>query len=234
MIKGTKGQLTLGAKQLELLAKKSNSKEAKAILKTVKNPTLEVAYKSKSNYTIAGLNFKDGKNTVAKGAVSITKPGTNKSVVKYRLNTGKSTVNGFIDGGKVANTKDMELALMRKDKMIKVDARVADATAHHLNINEEEVLKYVKDFKGNDFVEKYTQLNKKMQQIADNIMTETKRVLRGESSISSIPANVGFSRLQSQIKRLTRGNSAIEMDFKNIEIPVNNIKNSVKNIKFEI
>jgi hypothetical protein len=128
----------------------------------------------------------------------------------------------------------MELALMRKDKMIKVDARVADATAHHLNINEEEVLKYVKDFKGNDFVEKYTQLNKKMQQIADNIMTETKRVLRGESSISSIPANVGFSRLQSQIKRLTRGNSAIEMDFKNIEIPVNNIKNSVKNIKFEI
>lgn len=192
MLKGSKSAFTVGSQQLKLLAKHGSSGEAtvaKKILEGTKNPVLKVVYKSeellpsgkRADYTIAGLTLRDGKKVIGQGAVSITKPGTNQSVVKYRLNLKDSRANGFIDGGKVADTKDMELALMRKGGMIKADARVADATAHHLLINENDAISYAKDLNCNSFLEKYTNFQKKLQNGADRIMTEIRKVLRGES-----------------------------------------------------
>jgi hypothetical protein len=183
MLKGSKGGFTIGAKQLETIAKESYTREAqiaKGILKTTKNPTLEVAYKAKSNYTIAGLSLKDGKEVVAKGAISITNPGSNNAVVKYKLNTTKSKANGFVDGGKVADTKDMEMAFSRKGGNVKTDVKVADATAHHLDLNEEEMVQYAKDFDGDNLLVSYAKGKNELQKSVDMAMTEIRRFFRGE------------------------------------------------------
>jgi hypothetical protein len=181
--KGTRASFTLGAEQIGLIAKQDYTKAgniAKQLLKVTKEPTLEVAYKAKSNYAIAGLKLKDGENLVGTGAVSITNPASNQAVVKYRVNTAKSSASGFVDGGKVADTKNMEVGIARKGGNVKADVKVGDATAHHLDINEEEVLQCARDFDCGELLKGYARVQNELQAKADGIMTEVRRFLRGE------------------------------------------------------
>ena len=90
---GAAGKITLGRVQLEAIAKKDQEagKVIKQALNGLKDPKLDVAYKAESNYAIAGMRLRDGKQVLNQGAVSITNPGTSQAVVKYHVSA---------DGGK--------------------------------------------------------------------------------------------------------------------------------------
>ena len=142
-LNGSKGALSLGAKQLKFMAKE-NKNLAKA-LATLKEPAMDVAYKAKSNYNVAAFRLKDGKNTVVKGAVSLQNPGTRESILKYRLNIGENgTVarsNGFIDTGKKLNFDDIETFGKRKNGVTSASVASGDAMRIAAEVNEKQAIK---------------------------------------------------------------------------------------------
>ena len=126
---GAAGRITLGRTQLEALGKQ-DKKAGELIQKTLnglKDPKLDVAYKAESSYAIAGMRLRDGKKVIGQGAVSITNPGSSQAVVKYRASAdgGKTLqANGFIDGGKVADGKDIAAGMSRKGGKVTTDLSV--------------------------------------------------------------------------------------------------------------
>lgn len=114
---GSAGKITLGRTQLTELAKQ-DKQAGKLIQKTLENakePALDIAYKAEANYAIAGMKVRDGKKVIGQGAVSITNPGSSEAVVKYRASAGQTLqANGFVDGGKVADGKDIAAGFSRK------------------------------------------------------------------------------------------------------------------------
>lgn len=97
-LEGSKGTLTLTSKQIEQIA----AKDARAaeylgnLTQGINNPTLEIAYKAKSNYAIAGLQVRQGKDIVRKGAVSFS-PDKNGQIGKYHYsnNDGEIVAGDF-------------------------------------------------------------------------------------------------------------------------------------------
>lgn len=182
MAEGSAAKVTLSARQLQQLAARNQQTKAVAekLLAKLENPTLEVAYKAKSNYSIAGLTLRDGQNIVGTGAVSITNPGSSQAVVKYRINHPAGRANGFIDGGKVARTDDAAIGLARKGGNLKADVQIGDAMAHHIQANEKQMVDLAKDLEANNFLEKYVQSTRNLQRGADTMMTQIRKIFRGE------------------------------------------------------
>lgn len=182
---GAAGKITLGRTQLEVLAKK-DKKTGELIqkaLRDIKEPKLDVAYKAESNYAIAGMRLRDGKKVVGNGAVSITNPGSSHAVVKYRvLADGGKTLqaNGFIDGGKVADGKDIALGMSRKGGKVTADTSVGEATRHHIEFNEQKGVDLANQFDAQQLLKDYTDVTNKLQAQLNRMMVNTRKVLRGK------------------------------------------------------
>ncbi len=182
---GAAGRITLGRTQLEALGKQ-DKKAGELIQKTLnglKDPKLDVAYKAESSYAIAGMRLRDGKKVIGQGAVSITNPGSSQAVVKYRASAdgGKTLqANGFIDGGKVADGKDIAAGMSRKGGKVTTDLSVGQATRHHIEFDEQKGVELAREFDAKYLLEKYRQTTNKLQQLLDGMMVDTRKVLRGE------------------------------------------------------
>lgn len=182
---GTAGRITLGRTQLAELGKQDNEagKLIQKVLKDVKDPKLDVAYKAESNYAIAGMRLRDGKQVLNQGALSITNPGSSQAVVKYRVSAdgGKTLqANGFIDGGKVANGKDIAAGMSRKGGKVTTDVSVGQATRHHIEFDEQKGVELARQLDAQQLLKEYTEATNKLQRNLDRMMVDTRKVLRGE------------------------------------------------------
>ena len=182
---GAAGRITLGRTQLEALGKqdKKAGELIQKALRGIKEPKLDVAYKAESNYAIAGMRLRDGKQVLNQGALSITNPGSANSVVKYRVSAdgGKTLqANGFIDGRKVADGKDIAVGMSRKGGKVTADTSVGQATRHHIEFDEQKGVELAREFDAKYLLERYGQTTNKLQQLLDRMMVDTRKVLRGE------------------------------------------------------
>ena len=149
-MEGSKGALSLGAKQLKMLAKE-DTKLAK-MLSRVDNPSLDIAYKAKSNYNIAAFRLRDGKEAVANGAVSLQNPGTTESIIKYRLNVGENgnilRTNGFGDFGKQLDVDDVSVAISRQKGKFSTDIRSGKTAGISTELDEQKAVGLISRYTG--------------------------------------------------------------------------------------
>ena len=181
---GAAGKITLGRTQLEALGKK-DKKTGELIQKALnglKDPKLDVAYKAESNYAIAGMRLRDGKQVLNQGAVSITNPGTSQAVVKYHVSAdgGKTLqANGFIDAGKAADGKDIAVGMSRKGGKVTADFSTGQATRHHMEFDEQKGVELARQLDAQNLLLKYTQATNNLQRNLDRMMVDTRQVLSG-------------------------------------------------------
>lgn len=137
-LKGSKGALSLGAEQIRLMSKED--KALAEVIGTLKEPTMDIVYKAKSNYNVAAFKLRDGKNVVANGALSLQNPATAESILKYRLNVGENgrvaRVNGFMDIGKKLDFEDIAVAAKSKKGIITAEVESGQALRHAARIDE--------------------------------------------------------------------------------------------------
>lgn len=189
---GAAGRIHLGEKQIgELLKQGGSNQEVKALKELVgglKSPSIDVAYKAKSNYTIAGLQLNEGKEVVGHTAVSVVNAGGKNSVVKARVSLGKGSetlyANGFIDAGQTANSRDMAASLSRKGGKVKADATISKAAGTHVQLDEDKVIGLVQKLPhGDDIVSKYNIGQWSLQQGLDQAMRTAREWLSGGGAI---------------------------------------------------
>ena len=182
---GAAGKITLGRTQLEALGKK-DKKTGELIQKALnrlKDPKLDVAYKAESNYAIAGMRLRDGKQVLNQGAVSITNPGTSQAVVKYHVSAdgGKTLqANGFIDAGKAADGKDIAVGMSRKGGKVTADFSTGQATRHHIEFGEQQGIELARQLDAQRLLQEYAKATNNLQRNLDRMMVDTRQVLRGE------------------------------------------------------
>lgn len=149
-MEGSKGALSLSGKQLRMLAEKDDT--IKALINGMKEPTLDVAYKAKSNYNVAAFRLKDGKKAIANGAVSLQNPGTAESIIKYRLNVGENgkivRTNGFADLGKSPDIDNFGTALSKRNGVISASADSGDAFRLAAEIKQDDAIEMASRFSG--------------------------------------------------------------------------------------
>ena len=189
---GAAGKFHLGEKQIGELLKQGGSKQEvkalKALVGDLVHPSLDVAYKAKSNYTIAGLRLKEGKAVVGHTAISVVNAGGKNTVVKARASLGKGSntlyANGFIDAGQTANSRDMAASLSRKGGIVKADATISKAAGTHVQLDEDKVIGLVKKLpNGDDIVSKYNKGQWSLQQGLDQAMRTAREWLSGGGAI---------------------------------------------------
>ena len=148
-LEGSKGALSLGGKQLKMLAK---DKKMAQVLSRMTDPQLDVAYKAKSNYNVAAFRLRDGKEVVANGAVSLQNPGTAESIVKYRLNVGENgnilRTNGFGDFGKQLDVDDVSVAISRQKGKFSTDIRSGKTAGVSTELDEQKAVGLISRYTG--------------------------------------------------------------------------------------
>ena len=180
-MQGAAGRVTLTAKQLQAYCRNPKQQELlQTLMKYCKEPTLEVGYKAKSNYSIAGLRLKDGKNVVGQGAISIANPCTNQAVIKTKMSAGKSYIDGFIDGGKPEDITDMLFNLQRKDGAINLKARIGKAMRCDAGIQEGDMLDFAKATNAESFLKSWVKANKVLSDRVGRPMVDFREAFRGE------------------------------------------------------
>lgn len=141
---GSHGKITLGVKQLAKIAN-SDPQLGKIITnlaETAENPvTAEIAYKAKANYSIAAINLKDGKKSIANAAVSITDAAhPENAVIKARASIGENgkivQANGFVNGSGRMDANNASLSASRKNNVTSTSARSGDAMGFNAVVDE--------------------------------------------------------------------------------------------------
>lgn len=183
---GAAGKIRLSKLQLDEIAKQGgeDGKILQQLLSGTKNPTLDVAYKAKSNYSIAGIKLQDGKQVLGQGAVSVVNPGRSDAVIKYKFSAGKngklSSSNGFIDGGKPVDAKDIAAGFTRRGGNVTVDVSSGKAFAGHLAANEDGIIDLAKKIGADTLLENYVKGTNDLQRSLDQFMVAIRQWLRGE------------------------------------------------------
>lgn len=184
-MEGASGSVHLSKKQLEIIGE-NNGKGTKEIISQIlsgtKNPSVDIAYKSKSNYSIAGLQIRDGKKVVGSGAISIVNPNSENAVVKYRASLGKksklASVNGFLDAGVPANSRDFSMGFVRRDGKITSHAAIGESTEHHLKLDEDKLLNLAAESKSPFLKQLAEELNGLQLNLQSNVNSISRRVRR--------------------------------------------------------
>ena len=185
---GAAGKIRLSKLQLDEMVKhgEEEGKILQQLLSGTKNPTLDVAYKAKSNYSIAGIKLQDGKQVLGHGAVSVVNPGRSDAVIKYKVSAGENgkilSSNGFIDGGKPADAKDIAAGFTRRGGNVTADVSSGKAFGAHIAVNENEVIGLANKLEADALLRGYVQAKNKLQRQLDELMGNARQLLRGGSS----------------------------------------------------
>lgn len=190
-MEGASGSIHLSKKQIELIGE-NNGKGTKEIisqiLSGVKNPSIDIAYKSKSNYSIAGLQLRDGRKVVGSGAVSVVNPNSKDAVVKYRASLGENSklayANGFLDAKVPADSRDFSMGFVRRDGKISTHAAIGKSTEHHVKLDEDKLLNLAAESKLpllKQLAEEVDGLQLKLQSNINSISRRVRRTLRSSA-----------------------------------------------------
>lgn len=126
-LEGSSARVTMNGKQIQqALAQGKANEVSEAIAGLVKkHPELkaDVAYKvSEQGFTVGAVTLKDGKQVVARGAVSATGLGTEEAVLKARINIGKNgeifSYSGYNDFAHNPTIQNMETSISVKNGVI--------------------------------------------------------------------------------------------------------------------
>ncbi len=181
-LQGSAGRMKLSAQQLEQMAKgdKVAEKTVRHILANTENPVLEVAYKAEQNYAIAGMRLQDGKKVLGQGAVSLTNPGTPRSVVKYHLaGQNGNRANGFVDCGEYPNAADAAFSISRRQGVLTSDMEVAKAYAHHVKLNEQDMFDAARIYSNDSPI---VRSSRDLQKGFEDAMAKIREALRGKQA----------------------------------------------------
>ncbi len=143
-LQGTKGTLQLGKKQLALMAKSEGIDlfSKKGILKGIKDPIVDVAYKdSKQGFTVGVFTVKDGEQVLGKGALSLS--GTaDAPIIKSRFNFGDGAIkaSAYTDPGRGLNLDDVAINVSRKNGIDKIGLRYGETVGAAAQIKEKETV----------------------------------------------------------------------------------------------
>lgn len=144
-MEGTAGKISLGKKQLAFMGEKG--KALSKVLSGVDASAVDIAYKSKANYSIAAFRLRDGKNVVGQGALSIQNPATDKTILKYRAAVGENgkiaTSNGYVDANVPMDIRNVSFGAFRKGGKLSYDAELGKTTAFHLKADEKALTDFV-------------------------------------------------------------------------------------------
>lgn len=181
---GSAGKMTLTSNQIRLMG--DNGRKVAEVMERVGADSLDVAYKAKSNYSIAGIKLKNGNDVVGNGAISIQNPGARNTVLKYRASVGENgeilTSNGFFDAGKSAPIDDFAVSASRRGGHISQHTEVGNAAALHLEADEKGVLNILKKLpNGEGIMSKYSKMHYTMQQKLDQAYQSVGRFLKGQA-----------------------------------------------------
>lgn len=183
-MEGSAGKLSLSKAQLSFMGDKG--KEISKVLSDIGASSVDVAYKSKANYSIAAFRLRNGQKLVGQGAVSIQNPGTNNTILKYRAAVGENgkilTSNGYVNTGVAADSRDVALGFTRRGGNISYDTEIGKTFASHTKANEAEVTKLIESVSPNGKSIK-SQINKKqwtLQQKMDEVFQKLRRIVKCE------------------------------------------------------
>lgn len=194
---GSAARITLSQKQLAEISTRDSEagKILQEVLKGVKNPKIDVAYKAKSNYAIAGMRLRDGNKVVGQGAVSLTNPGAADGVIKYHVsaqNGERLFARGFLDSGKPVDTQNIAMAMSRQNGMVGSKLKIGEVTGHEIQFREQDLVDLAKLTGGDGFLMKYTQFNRKLQSSLGRFMVDIRNALRGNPAATvtrAVPNN---------------------------------------------
>ena len=193
---GSTAKITLNKTQLNLLTarNKEAGKILQEVLKGVNNPKIDVAYKAKSNYAIAGIRLRDGNKVVGQGAVSLTNPGNPGAadgVIKYHVsaqNGERLFARGFLDSGKPVDTQNIAMAISRQNGMVGSKLKIGEVTGHEIQFREQDLVDLAKLTGGDGFLMKYTQFNRKLQSSLGRFMVDSRNILGGNPAATAARA----------------------------------------------
>ena len=232
---GAAGKFHLGEKQIGEFLKHGGSKEEVKALKELvgglKSPSIDIAYKAKSNYTIAGLRLNEGKAVVGHTAISVVNAGGKNTVVKARASLGKGSntlyANGFIDAGQTANSRDMAASLSRKGGIVKADATISKAAGAHVRLDEEGMLDLAQKLpNGDKVISKYNKGQWSLQQGLDQAMRTAREWLSGGGAITKSSESVAkvAEKVESKLSKTT---TELADKIKPFPKPANKVANSI-------
>ena len=184
-MEGSAGKITLTPKQVERMAGQ-NGKAVSKLMSDLGASHVDVAYKAESNYAIAGLKLRNGKNVVGSGAVSIQNPGTQNTVVKYRASVGENgkvlTSNGFVDAGVPADSRDIAFSMSRKGDNMAADVSIGKTAVSHVQANEANMRELASGMPmGEEIISKANKGHWTLQQKMDEGLQVIRRALQGQS-----------------------------------------------------
>ncbi len=190
---GSAARITLSQKQLAEISTRDSEagKILQEVLKGVNNPKIDVAYKAKSNYAIAGIRLRDGNKVVGQGAVSLTNPGAADGVIKYHVsaqNGERLFARGFLDSGKPVDTQNIAMAMSRQNGMVGSKLKIGEVTGHEIQFREQDLVDLAKLTGGDGFLMKYTQFNRKLQSSLGRFMVDIRNALRGNPAATATRA----------------------------------------------
>lgn len=227
---GVAGRIHLGEKQIGELLKRGGSKQEvkalKALVGDLVHPSVDIAYKTKSNYTIAGLILNEGKDVVGRTAISVVNAGGKNTVVKARASLGKGIyANGFIDAGQTANSRDMVASLSRKGCIVKADATISKAAGAHVQLDDNDLGTIALVHKlpnGKELFSKYCNL----QQGLDQAMRTAREWLSGGGAIpkSSEPVAKVAEKVESKLSKTA---AEVAEKIKPFSKPTNKVTKSI-------
>lgn len=138
-LQGSKGTVTLGAKQMLAAAKKAGMSEKHLqeigeLLGKAKKPQVDIGYKvSDQGFTVAAARFRDGKRILGNGAVSVTDLGTETPAIKMRMSVGENgkyyTGRGWVDLGGNYNIDDVAMNVALKNGVWEGSTHIGTLTA---------------------------------------------------------------------------------------------------------
>ena len=107
-------------------------------------------------------------------------------MVKVKASVGENgkilSANGFIDGGRPADAKDIAAGFTRRGGNVTADVSSGRAFSAHLAVNENEAVRLADRFGADDLLKGYTQTTNKLQQQLDELMVNARQLLRGGTS----------------------------------------------------
>ena len=106
--------------------------------------------------------------------------------------------NGFLDGGKVADGKDMAVSLSRKGGKVTNDLEIGQAARHHIEFDEQQAVDLAIKLDAKDILQRYTEATNRLQRTLDSSMVDIRRVLRGNIAKSTSKAPLKFSKVSKE------------------------------------
>ena len=144
-LQGSRGTVTLGAKQMLAAAKKAGMSEKHLqeigeLLGKAKKPQADIAYKvSDQGFTVAAVRLRDDKKVLGNIAASVTDLGTETPALKMRMSVGENgkyfTGRGWADLGGNYNVDDVATSVALKNGIWAGSSHVGTFAAGSARLN---------------------------------------------------------------------------------------------------